>query len=280
MAKNTTIPFLSKMTTKRLLKDVKTLLKEPLTDQGIYYIHDEENIMQGYAYIVGPEDTLYEGGAFFFKLVFPSNYPFAPPKVTFHTNDGIVRFHPNLYRNGKVCLSILNTWKGEQWTSCQSIKTVLLTLVTLFHNKPLLCEPGLTEMHNDFKPYNKIIEYKNFEVAIYNVLTQKCLPEIFKVFYPFVLENILKYKEKIINKIDKLCKSNDNNAKKYVRTYNITVVLNYGSLKNKLMLELKKNNCNKIEIKIYIITYNIICIFVPNVITCITHVWGVKIKIN
>ena len=66
------------------------------------------------------------------------------------TCDGATRFHPNLYRNGKVCLSILNTWKGEQWTSCQTIRSILLTLITLFHNKPLLNEPGFTEKSSDF----------------------------------------------------------------------------------------------------------------------------------
>ena len=31
---------------------------------------------------------------------------------------GTVRFNPNLYQNGKVCLSLLGTWSGgvdEQW---------------------------------------------------------------------------------------------------------------------------------------------------------------------
>ena len=34
------------------------------------------------------------------------------------TGEGRVRFNPNLYHAGKVCLSILNTWHGrpeEKW---------------------------------------------------------------------------------------------------------------------------------------------------------------------
>ena len=80
-----------------------------------------------------------------FEFNFPTNYPMSPPKLNYLTNDGSTRFHPNLYRNGKVCLSVLNTWRGEGWTSCQTIRSVLLILVTLFHNKPLLNEPGITE---------------------------------------------------------------------------------------------------------------------------------------
>ena len=97
---------------------------------------------------------------YFFKFAYPTDYPFTPPKVTYLTNNGTTRFNPNLYRNGKVCVSLLNTWKGEQWTSCQTISTILLTLTTLFHNKPLLKEPGVSEKHQHFIQYNNIIELK------------------------------------------------------------------------------------------------------------------------
>ena len=129
---------ISSLSQRRLIKDIKEVLKNPLYDQGIYYTHDEENMLKGYALIIGPGESLYEDGFYFFEFLFPKDYPFRPPKVIFHTRDGVTRFNPNLYRNGKTCLSILNTWKGESWTSCQSIRTVLLTLVTLFHNSPLL----------------------------------------------------------------------------------------------------------------------------------------------
>lgn len=54
-------------TINRLLKDVKQIIKNPLTDDGIYYIHDEADMMKGYAMIVGPEDTPYFGGFYFLK---------------------------------------------------------------------------------------------------------------------------------------------------------------------------------------------------------------------
>ena len=58
--------------------------------------------------VTGPFDTPYEGGLFHFFIRFPPNYPFSPPRVKFMTtDDGRVRFNPNLYQNGKVCLSIL-----------------------------------------------------------------------------------------------------------------------------------------------------------------------------
>ena len=101
-----------KIKKNRLLKDVISIIKEPLTENGIYYVHDEGNMLKGYAMIIGPEDTPYHHGFYLFEFDYPSDYPFSPPKVTYHTNDGKTRFNPNLYRNGKVCVSILNTWKG------------------------------------------------------------------------------------------------------------------------------------------------------------------------
>ena len=65
-------------------------------------------VSQLHALITGPFDTPYEGGLFHFMIRFPPNYPLVPPRVAFMTTGGgTVRFNPNLYRNGKVCLSIL-----------------------------------------------------------------------------------------------------------------------------------------------------------------------------
>ena len=41
----------SKETIKRLLKDVREMIKEPLESDGIYYKHDDSNILKGYVYI-------------------------------------------------------------------------------------------------------------------------------------------------------------------------------------------------------------------------------------
>ena len=101
--------FITKETINRLLKDVKQLIKCPLIDNGIYYIHDDDDILKGYAMIIGPEDTPYFGGYYFFNFTFPHDYPFSHPTVEFMTNNGRTRFNPNLYRSGKVCISILNS---------------------------------------------------------------------------------------------------------------------------------------------------------------------------
>jgi ubiquitin-protein ligase len=162
--------FVKKDALRRIISDIKELRKNPLTAHGIYYEHDETDILKGRALIIGPADTPYADGFYFFTFKFPANYPHAPPKVEFCTSDGVTRFNPNLYRTGKVCLSILNTWKGEQWSGCQTISSVLLALCTVLNDEPLLNEPGITKTHRDYEAYNEIIRYKNIEVAIFGML--------------------------------------------------------------------------------------------------------------
>ena len=203
--------IVSKDTIKRLVKDVKDIKRNPLENDGIFYKHDDENFMKGYAMIVGPEGSLYHGGYYFFYFDFPGDYPYSPPKLTYSTNDGITRFHPNLYKSGKVCLSILNTWRGEAWSSCQTIRSILLTLLTILDNKPLLHEPGFNEQSRDFSSYNNIIMYKNVEFSILRTISKnseqyfpKKLLELFseEIKTTFeknkthIYENIKKYEDK------------------------------------------------------------------------------------
>jgi ubiquitin-conjugating enzyme E2 Z len=183
----------------RLIKDLKEIIKNPLSDNGIFYSHDETNMLKGYAMIIGPSETPYFGGYYFFELNYPANYPYSPPHIVYCTNAEKIRFNPNLYTNGKVCLSLLNTWKGEQWTSCQTISTILLTLCTVLIKNPLLNEPGIRKEHNDFKKYNKIILYKNIDIAVLQILQKKTgvFLEQFEVFNSEIKESFVKNADKL-----------------------------------------------------------------------------------
>ena len=214
----------------RLLKDVRSIYKDDLHEHGIYYHHDENNMTKGYALIFGPEDTPYQHGNYLFTLDFPTTYPYNPPILTFQNKYNNIRFHPNLYRNGKVCISILNTWKGEQWTSCQTITSVLLTLITLLHNKPLLNEPGFTEDNKSFKPYNDIIKYKNYEVAIYNILSKKLNPPNLSIFYPIIKKHIITHKNEIENDLTIMKNNEINGTTIHCPVYNMNVGIDYTTL--------------------------------------------------
>ena len=228
MAENKKL-FITRDTQHRLIKDIRDIVRNPLLDQGIIYAHDEDDMLRGYSMIIGPSDTIYADGFYFFEWIFPYNYPFSPPVLKFRTYDGVTRFHPNLYRNGKVCLSILNTWKGEQWTSCQTIRSILLTLVTLFHNKPLLNEPGFTEKHKDFIPYNKLIKYANYKSAIFGIVSERLLPNNFIGFYTFIKKHFIEHYDNILKRIEEEAKANNGRQIEpvIVRVYNLQVVPNF-----------------------------------------------------
>jgi ubiquitin-conjugating enzyme E2 Z len=228
---------MKKTNQKRLLKDVVDIIKNPLEDNGIYYKHDDNNMFCGYALIIGPKNTLYNYGNYLFKFEFPKDYPFSPPKLTYLTNNGYTRFHPNLYKTGKVCLSILNTWRGEQWTSCQTIRSILLTLVTLFHNKPLLNEPGLTEKYKDFNNYNEIIQYENYNTAILYLLDKKINLKIYELFKNEIAKNYEKNKSIIENQLieKKNEKKNEKKKKIEISIYNrMNSIIDYNLLYTKI----------------------------------------------
>jgi len=239
---------LTSQSVQRLAKDVKYIKNNPLTN--IYYKHDEENILFGYALIIGKEGTPYEYGYYLFKFEFPENYPFQPPNVKFLTNDGVIRFNPNLYTNGLICLSILNTWKGDGWTSCQTIHSILLVLSSILNEKPLLNEPGVCEYNINIEMYNTLIFYKNIEFAIlkqFEIIMDFIEKE--NILYKFKLEiydNFIKNKLKIYDNIKKikLNKIYDNNEVNFFM-YKMIIKLNSEKLYNNFY-----NICEKYNITI------------------------------
>ena len=82
----------------------------------------------------------YAHGAFDFDLYWKWNYPREPPKMNLMTTGGqAVRFNPNLYSCGKVCISLLGTWRGnatDNWDSRISTKhQVLMLTQTILMNE-------------------------------------------------------------------------------------------------------------------------------------------------
>lgn len=223
--------FIMKDYLKRIILDIKDITKNPI--DNIYYIPDDENIHNGYAMIIGPEATPYQYGYYLFKFEFTNQYPYSPPIVTYHTNDGLIRFNPNFYRNGKVCLSILNTWQGEKWSSCQSIRSILITLQMTMNDNPLLNEPGIhTITHeNQIRTYNDIIEYKNIELAIIRYLENDItIPNTFRIFYSTMVEKYKENKDDILQVIDQKLKMACCENRRFINIYNMSALCDYEAL--------------------------------------------------
>ena len=185
---------MSLLARKRILIDIKNFNSEKL--EGVFAWFDDSDIYKAKALIIGPEDTPYSNGFYFFDIEFPKNYPLYPPKVLFRTVDNRIRFNPNLYKDGKVCVSILGTWSGPGWTSVMTFSNVLLSIQSLLNYRPIQNEPGWeNEVGDRCEVYNKIIHYYNYEVAILNMF--KTPPLGFEVFQ----EEMKDYLRKNINKI-------------------------------------------------------------------------------
>ena len=116
---------------------------------------DEQQTVLWKALITGPTGTPYESGCFLFDIYFPPEYPNRAPLVKLRTTGGgTVRFNPNLYNCGKVCLSLLGTWqgeKGESWSAeYSSILQVLISIQSLiFVDHPFYNEPGYESRPDD-----------------------------------------------------------------------------------------------------------------------------------
>jgi ubiquitin-conjugating enzyme E2 G2 len=96
----------------------------------------EDNFFEWEAMIIGPEGTPHAGGIFCATLSFPRDYPLSPPKMRFTTE----MFHPNIYTDGQVCISILhppgddpNLYESsnERWSPVQSVEKILLSVMSM-----------------------------------------------------------------------------------------------------------------------------------------------------
>jgi ubiquitin-protein ligase len=114
------------------------------------------------AAIFGPEGTPYDSGVFIFDIFLPPTYPETPPRLKLlTTGGGRIRFNPNLYANGKVCLSLLGTWSGPTWTPASTLLQVLVSIQSLILvEHPYFNEPGFESSFGT--------DYGNLESEKYN----------------------------------------------------------------------------------------------------------------
>lgn len=214
----------------RIKSDMNNIINNPLENDGIYVKFDESNVFHAQALIIGVKETPYEGGFFVFDINFPNNYPLSPPTLKFETIDTNIRFNPNLYREGKVCLSIINTWTGPQWTPCNSLRSVLISLLAMvFNNYPLQNEPG---HHNDpintLQRYNQFIQYQTLNVNVIRIIEtyEHHKNSVFnEYFLDIMIHNIINKYDIYDRLIQQLL---DNNDGKLIETeYGMKTVLDY-----------------------------------------------------
>ncbi|XP_059106738.1 ubiquitin-conjugating enzyme E2 D2-like [Peromyscus eremicus] len=142
-------PSLEAMALKRIHKEFLAMSQDPPAQCSAGPV--AENMFHWQATIMGPDDSPYQGGVFFLTIHFPTNYPFKPPKISFITKI----YHPNISKNGSICLDILDS----QWSPALTISKVLLSICSLLcdpnPDDPLVPEIARVYL-KDFKEYDKL----------------------------------------------------------------------------------------------------------------------------
>jgi ubiquitin-protein ligase len=163
--------------TKRMNVEMKTIKTTVPCDStaSIFTLIDSECMHRIKFLLSGTIDTPYAHGLYLFDVLLPSNYPNAPPKVNIKTTgNGIMRFNPNLYSNGYVCLSIINTWSGrpeEQWNpSSSTMLQVMLSIQSLVMDSNIIQkEPGFVNLAGNSAEnigYQVEVKYGNLKYAM------------------------------------------------------------------------------------------------------------------
>jgi len=125
---------MSTQATARLQKELKELMKNPVEGFKVE-LADEVNLFEWVVYIQGPPGTEYEGGIFKALMNFPEEYPNAPPKMKFISD----MWHPNVYPDGGVCISILHVpdplnpqeREEETWRPIQTVESILVSVCSM-----------------------------------------------------------------------------------------------------------------------------------------------------
>ena len=112
------------------------LAKNPI-DLVSVGLTDESNVHDWEILIMGPDGTLYEGGFFKARLVFPKDFPNKPPTMTFQSE----MWHPNIYKSGEVCISILHEpgedphnsheTAEERWRPILGVEQILISVISM-----------------------------------------------------------------------------------------------------------------------------------------------------
>lgn len=139
------------------------LLKKNLPE-GVYVRVFEDRMDLLKFLVVGPKGTPYWDCVFMFDIYLPSDYPHAPPLLHYYSFNNS-KLNPNLYQDGRVCISLLGTWSGrgsENWTPSSNILQLVTSVqgLILGASFPYFLEAGYDKL--------KGTQQGEFQARLYN----------------------------------------------------------------------------------------------------------------
>lgn len=148
-----------------LMTQLKELRIHPI-DGFSAGLREDSNPFLWDAVLMGPSGTPYEGGMFKASLEFTQEYPNMPPTMKFQST----MWHPNVYSDGRVCISILHNpgddamgyeSAAERWTPVHTVTTILLSVLSMLSTpndeSPANVEAAI-QWRNDIKGYNRKLQ--------------------------------------------------------------------------------------------------------------------------
>lgn len=184
-------------------KELK-LLKSSLPP-GVWVKGFEDRIDLYSVMFRGPEKTPYEDGLFLFDFQLSADYPAAPPLCHYisYCSD---RLNPNLYEDGKVCVSLLGTWSGrgtEVWTSSSTLLQVIVSIQGLILvSEPYFNEAGFEKQkgsqqgRENSRMYNEMVVLKLVQAQT------KLLLHPSPVFNDIIVSHFKKHAEKLLQRLE------------------------------------------------------------------------------
>lgn len=142
---------------KILKNEFAELSKDP--PEGFRVEPDPNDFSTWHVGIFGPPDTLFAGGYYKAILKFPFDYPYRPPTLRFLSDI----WHPNVYPDGHICISILHEpgedersgeKACERWSVAQNVRSILLSIISML-NEPNTSSPANIDASVEYRRYQE-----------------------------------------------------------------------------------------------------------------------------
>lgn len=206
---------ISSLQLNTLKKEFNILKKSIINtkDASIFFCVQQSDISRMKFIISGTKNTPYEYGLLLFDITINNDYPISPPLVEF-INHGNKRFNPNIYDTGKVCLSLLGTWKGDKGESWNSLTSTFFQIIISIQSQILIEEPYFNEPGYEkyiSKQYG-ICESKNYNNNIKQYVLDHAINDLLEsvinkkryIEFEYIIINYFKYhKDDIIINMNK-----------------------------------------------------------------------------